>query len=108
MRFEWNEQKNATNQSKHSIDFETASFVFDDPTFLTEEAKTVNSEKRWMTVGSIEGEMIAVLYTMRGTPPDDLAIRIISARRAHRTERMRYEEVVRRAESKAEGASGKA
>lgn len=79
MRFEWDENKNASNRRKHEIDFETARLVFEDAFHVTDEAKTVKSEKRWITVGSVEGIIIvAVLHTDRGRPPDE-AIRIMSA-----------------------------
>ena len=35
VRFDWDEEKNQINQSRHdSLDFETASKVFDDPDML--------------------------------------------------------------------------
>jgi uncharacterized protein len=34
MRFEWDEDKNESNQRKHGISFETAALVFEDPNRL--------------------------------------------------------------------------
>ena len=37
MRFEWDENKNRSNISKHGIDFEQAKKIFEDPNLLTYE-----------------------------------------------------------------------
>ena len=34
MVFEWDEDKNAINKEKHNISFETAAYVFSDPSYL--------------------------------------------------------------------------
>ena len=105
MRFEWDENKNASNRRKHRVDFDTARLVFEDAFHVTDEAKTVKGEKRWITVGSVEGIIIvAVLHTDRGRPPDG-AIRIMSARPASRRERKRYEQVVKERAGAVEGIS---
>ena len=44
MRFEWDEEKNAVNQRKHGVDFETASFVFQDPLHLPTQDRDVDGE----------------------------------------------------------------
>ena len=35
MKFEWDEEKNKTNQTKHGISFEIAREIFDDPLALS-------------------------------------------------------------------------
>lgn len=66
--------------------------VFTDPYALVEQDRIENGEERWQTIGVVEGVlMLMVAHTVR--EQDDIeVIRIISARRANRMERRRYEE----------------
>ena len=34
MKFEWDEEKNILNRSKHGISFETAAYVFEDDNYI--------------------------------------------------------------------------
>lgn len=101
-RFEWDEAKNALNRRKHGVDFDTALRVFADPFALSELERVEDGETRWLTIGSVEGYMLLVVaHTTRDTAPEeggeafDEVIRIISARKADRSERRRYEEEIR-------------
>ena len=106
MEFEWDGAKARSNRSKHGIDFNTASLVFDDPFHVTDEPKFVRGEERWLTVGWVENIiMIAVVHTYRGTPPGEV-IRIISARQASRRERKQYEQAFSK-RTEALGGSGR-
>jgi uncharacterized DUF497 family protein len=90
IRVEWDATKNATNQAKHGIDFETAQLVFDDPFCITFVERATGGEERWHAIGSIEKIIVlVVVYTYRQENPDEV-IRIISARRATRKERENY------------------
>ncbi len=90
IRFEWDEEKNQINQTKHGIDFETAKLVFDDPFCVTFVESVSNGEKRWHAIGWIENIIvIVVVHTYREDGPDEV-IRIISARRATSHERDLY------------------
>lgn len=87
--FEWDEDKNRTNISKHGISFEEILPMFDDPLFWEQydEGHSDEEENRYFGMARIEG--IAVLvssYVDRGR------IRIISARVSTREEQRRYEE----------------
>jgi uncharacterized protein len=84
--FEWDENKRDSNITKHGIDFGDAQEVFSDPTAYTYASNQSANEQRYVTVGSAKGVLMAVIFTLRG-----LAIRIISARVARRSERQRYE-----------------
>ena len=66
--------------------------AFTDPYALVEQDRIENGEERWQTIGVVEGVlMLMVAHTVR--EQDDIeVIRIISARRANRRERRRYEE----------------
>jgi hypothetical protein len=91
-KFEWDEGKNQINLNKHGIDFDTASFVFDDPHFLTEQDRVVDGEERWQTIGMVGGFVILmVAHTVQDASNVEI-IRIISARRAIPKEKKRYEQ----------------
>ena len=85
--FEWGELKAEINWRKHGVTFSRAKFVFEDPYAITEPDRIVAGEVRWQTVGLVGG----VAHTSIERNEDEL-IRIISARRANRQERKRYEE----------------
>lgn len=86
--------KARTNQRKHGITFEEAVHVFDDPYALFEQDRTdeETGERRWQAIGLVEGMiLLLVAHTVRDEGQDE-AIRLISARRATRKERNRYEQ----------------
>jgi uncharacterized DUF497 family protein len=90
IRFEWDEEKNQTNQAKHGIDSETATLVFDDPFCVTFVEHVSGGEERWHAIGSVENIIVlVVVHTYREDGSDEV-IRIISARRATRHERKLY------------------
>ena len=94
MKFEWDERKNLSNQQKHGVDFETASFIFDDPNAVSIQDRFVDEEERWQIIGQIAGLMIAlVAHTVR-LEEDTEIIRIISARKATKEERNEYEKSI--------------
>ena len=91
-KFEWDENKNVINRNKHGVDFQTASFVFDDPNFLSEQDRVVDGEERWQTIGMVGGLVILmVAHTVREDENTEI-IRIISARKATSKERKHYEQ----------------
>lgn len=91
-KFEWDENKNTINRNKHGVDFQTASFVFDDPNFLSEQDRVVDGEERWQTIGMVGGLVILmVAHTLREDANTEI-IRIISARKATSKERKHYEQ----------------
>ena len=95
-RFEWDPAKAAINLRKHAISFDIALRVFADPFALTEQVRVEGDEQRWQTLGTVEGHLLVlVAHTIRDEEEDGQpieVIRIISARRADRKERQRYEQ----------------
>jgi hypothetical protein len=95
-RFEWDPAKAAINLRKHAISFDIALRVFADPFALTEQVRVEGDEQRWQTLGTVEGHLLVlVAHMIRDDEEDGLPIeiiRIISARRADRKERQRYEQ----------------
>ena len=93
IRFEWDSVTANGNERKHGIRFEDAMHVFDDPYALFEQDRTdERGEQRWQAIGLVEGVVvILVAHTIREAGPDEI-VRLISARRATRKERVRYEQ----------------
>ena len=85
----WHSRKNKTNQTKHGISFEEASEVFFDTLAVTV-ADEEHSwyERRFVTIGQAkQGKLIVVFHTETETE-----IRIFSARKPTKPERLNYEE----------------
>jgi len=83
---QWDEDKASANLRKHGVDFADAATVLEDEAALTmPDGQT--SEERSVTVGmDALGRVLVVVYTWRDDEP-----RLISARKANRTERRQYE-----------------
>jgi len=94
MRFDWDESKNRINRAKHGIDFAFARIAFDDPFAITIQDRDVDGEQRYQLIGAVYSRVILVAHAVGTAVPgeDEEAIRIISARKATRLERKRYEE----------------
>jgi uncharacterized DUF497 family protein len=90
VEFTWDARKNRLNRKKHRISFDTAIRVFDDPYHLTTQDREVDGEPRWQTVGMVGAHN--VLLIAHTSEEESGAIRIISARKATRTERRIYAE----------------
>ncbi|MGI0480925.1 BrnT family toxin [Geminocystis sp. CENA526] len=93
MNFEWDINKNISNQQKHGITFEEAQSIFDDlSAIIFEDDRFAYGESRFIIIGQIYLETInkyilgIVVYTERADK-----IRIISARKASKQERKLYE-----------------
>ena len=86
--FDWEPRKAASNQRKHGVSFEEAAEVFDDPLALYV-ADLDHAEIRLVIIGSSSRGRL--LYVVSVELEGD-EIRIVSARRATRNERLRYEE----------------
>jgi uncharacterized DUF497 family protein len=94
VEIEWDQAKNQLNRTKHSIDFETAQLVFDDPYCVTFVDRVTHGEQRWHAIGSIENIIIlVVVHTYREEGTEEV-VRIISARPATRRERKLYAEAI--------------
>jgi uncharacterized DUF497 family protein len=89
--FEWDTHKAALNLKKHKISFEEAALVFDDPFVLTEQDRIDNGEYRWQSIGMINSCLFVLVAHTIQTEEDNEIIRIVSARRADKKERNRYE-----------------
>lgn len=86
--FEWDAKKAAGNIRKHGVSFAEAATVFRNPRAITfPDPDHSDDEEREITVGSsMRNRMLIVSHTERGD-----RVRIISTRRATKTEREVYE-----------------
>ena len=89
LRFEWDETKNTKNKRKHRVSFEEAQTVFYDERAVLIEDEDQADEERFLLLGlSATLRVLVVCHCYRAR---DEVIRLISARRANRTERRDYE-----------------
>ncbi len=85
MRFEWDENKRLTNIRKRGIDFVDGEKIFAGFTLTAEDTSQHYSERRFLTLGLLDGRVVSVCHTDRGE-----AIRIISIRKAVKHEQKQY------------------
>ncbi|MDV2997872.1 MAG: hypothetical protein N4J56_007577 [Chroococcidiopsis sp. SAG 2025] len=85
MEYEWDEAKRLANLRKHGIDFLDIPDVFDGDTLTVEDDRYSYGEQRFITLGLLQGRVVAVVHTER-----EDCTRIISARKATKYERRIY------------------
>lgn len=92
--FKWDPRKAARNFRKHAVGFERATSIFRDPRILSvPDIEHSESEERWITIGLDEsGILLVISHTFTNISISDCEIRIISARKAIRSEANQYEE----------------
>jgi uncharacterized DUF497 family protein len=90
MKFVWDETKASANRKKHKVSFKEAQTVFGDPAALKiYDPDHSEKEDRFLLLGlSSALRMLVVCHCYRES---DGQIRIISARKATRTESATYE-----------------
>ena len=91
LKFEWNAAKSAANIRIHGVSFDEARTVFYDEfavQFYDNESSEVGEDRFLLLWLSSEARMLLVCHCERD---DGNTIRIISARKATRKERMYYE-----------------
>ena len=88
MRFEWNSEKAAENLRKHRVSFEEAQTVFYDERAVLIEDDEEHGERFLLLGLSATLRTLVVCHCYRAA---DQVIRLISARRANRSERRAYE-----------------
>ncbi len=89
IRFEWDEKKDALNKRKHGVSFTEAQTVFTDESgLLLDDPDHSHNEDRFVLLGLCSNlRLLVVSHTYR---KDDAIIRIISARKATRSEQQQY------------------
>jgi uncharacterized DUF497 family protein len=90
--FECDPLKARANERKHGVSFEMARHAFDDPDALVGHDRIEGGERRWQRLGLVGGALLLlVAHTVEFEDDEGEIVRIISARRAERKERRRYE-----------------
>lgn len=90
--FEWDEGKSRSNIAKHGLSFETACRIFTRPVLSVVDERNDYGEVREISIGRIDDTVVlCVAHTDRKG-----VTRIISARRASRRERKRFEDAERK------------
>lgn len=78
LSFEWDNEKAASNLTKHGVPFTLAARVFYDPARIDRyDCREDYGEDRFLSIGLVGTVLLVVTYTMRGE-----TIRLISARKA--------------------------
>ena len=88
MQFEWDEAKNVENIRKHEIDFADLPKMFEGPMLIEPDNRFDYGQDRSLGIGFLDNGVAVVIWTERQND----VIRIISARRANRYERQRFEQ----------------
>jgi len=88
--FEWDERKSSSNKRKHGVSFEEAASVFSDENALVvPDPEHSRQEDRFVILGlSAALRMLVVCHCYRRVSD---VIRIVSARKATKKERIQYE-----------------
>ena len=88
--FEWDEDENTANIAKHGVSFQRASRIFEGRVLTVVDGRADYGEVREISIGLVESVLfLTVVHTDRRG-----VVRIISARRANRAERRRYEDAI--------------
>jgi Uncharacterized protein conserved in bacteria len=85
MKFIWDETKRVSNLNKHGLDFELTPYVFQNDTFTFEDKRIAYYERRFVTLGLLDGEVVVIVHT-----ETEYEIRVISLRRASKNEQQLY------------------
>lgn len=90
LNFEWDRRKDSTNREKHGVSFDEAkSAFFDENARFMADPDHSEEEDRFILLGlSSQLRLLVVCHCYRD---DTDTIRIISARKANRSERHEYE-----------------
>lgn len=91
MEITWDSVKAKSNRLKHRVFFAEVEPVFNDPHAISLEDPDSEGEARHIVIGrDAVGRVVVIIYTYRGS-----GIRLISVRKASKTERNLYEKGIR-------------
>ncbi|SRR5579883_2093147 len=93
LRFTWDARKSALNKRKHGVSFEEAQTVFsDEEALFMADPDHSETEDRFILLGVSASLRVLVVCHCHRENADGETIRIISARKAGRTERETYDQ----------------
>jgi uncharacterized DUF497 family protein len=90
MRFEWDEAKRRSNIKRHGFDFLGVERIFASDAFTLLDDRFDYGEIRFLTLGVLNGTVVAIAHT-----ETDEVTRIISIRRASKNEEEIYYKEIR-------------
>ncbi len=85
MRFEWDEKKRQSNPRHHGFDFAEVEKIFSGDVFTLLDDRFYYGENRFLTLGILDGRVVAVAHT-----ETDEVTRVISVRKASKNEEEIY------------------
>jgi len=85
MELTWDEAKRQKSLSEHGLDFALCDQVFAGATYTFPDDRKDYGEERFICFGSLNGRLVAVVYTIR-----DGSRRIISMRKANEREQAKF------------------
>lgn len=88
MRFIWDDDKAEENEKNHGVTFDEATEIFSDPN-ISEEFDGMHSddEARYIAIGLSGRRLLLVVFS----EPEPNVIRVISARKAGKRAKQKYE-----------------
>lgn len=86
-RYQWDEAKREKTLQERALDFADAKLIFQGKTLTRLNTRPEQGERRWVTLGTLDGYVMRVVHTTRGQET-----RIISMSRAKKYERAIYQE----------------
>lgn len=92
IHFSWDDNKAKSNLVKHGIGFDEAIQVFLDEYMYSSQDRIENGEMRWQTIGKVANQMVVLVAHTWFDDSGQECIRIISARKATKKEKQRYEQ----------------
>jgi uncharacterized DUF497 family protein len=94
---EWDPGKARENLRKHRVSFEHAAELFLDPLAVSAlDEDHSEDEERWVTIGSdSRGRVLVLIHTFAEVSPGEAKIRMISARKATKSETRQDEDIER-------------
>ena len=91
MEITWDPEKARSNAKKHGVRFPDVGAVFYDPVAISVQDLGSTDERRFVGIGADSlGRVVVVVYAYRGKD-----VRLISARKANKTECKVYEKRIR-------------
>jgi uncharacterized protein len=86
VRFDWDDEKNKQNVSRHGFDFSDAWEIFELPMLVGVDTRGGYGEQRLIGIGFLNERVVVVVFT----ESEDDTIRIISLRKALKHEREKF------------------
>jgi len=86
----WDKTKRRKNIRDHGLDFNGCDAIWDNFTITREDIRRTYGEKRFVTFGLLEGDVVVLVYTERRARPH-----IISLRKAEKYEARYYFEIAK-------------